>query len=189
MQCQDIIKPWQNIRPEHKHNTFINILIFHVLGVFRTNEKNLWWSCLRKQLNETQIFKPSGHQTSFGRPTDVYMKSGLRIDVHWTSKRRLMHNGRHIKLNHRNIALLLQEATQKYWKHRFLNKMLLSLCALFSTYCGFASFAYLNVRVFSVLGRRTPQNYVEFYTLQVIICAVYSFVYSIDSLWNSYVIW
>ena len=130
--------------------------------------KNLWWSCLRKQLNETQIFKPSGHQTS---------------------KRRLMPNGRHIKLNHRNIAFLLQDTTQKYWKHIFEQNVVISLCPFLCLLriC-FIRLPQLQ-RVFSVLGRRTPQNYVEFYTLQVIICAVYSFVYSIDSLWNSYVIW
>ena len=36
----------------------------------------------------------------------------------------------HIKLNQTNIALLLQEATQKYRKLRLLNKILLSLYAL-----------------------------------------------------------
>ena len=110
-------------------------------------------------------------------------------DVHWTSKRRLMPNGRHIKLNHRNIALLLQETTQKYWKHIFEQNVVISLCPfLYLLWICFIRLPQLQ-RVFSVLGRRTPQNYVEFYTLQVIICAVYSFVYSIDSLWNSYVIW
>ena len=33
---------------------------------------------------------PSGHQTCFGRPMDVYMKSRLHTDVHWTSKVRLI---------------------------------------------------------------------------------------------------
>ena len=42
---------------------------------------------------------PSGHQTSFGRSMDVYMKSGLHIDVYWTSKGRLMPIGQH-QLNH-----------------------------------------------------------------------------------------
>ena len=36
---------------------------------------------------------PCGHQTSFGHPIDVYMKSGLHIDVRWTSKGRLMPTG------------------------------------------------------------------------------------------------
>ena len=36
----------------------------------------------------------------------------------------------HIKLNQTNIALLLQEATQKYRKLRLLNKILLPLYAL-----------------------------------------------------------
>ena len=36
---------------------------------------------------------PSVHQTSFGRPRDVYINSGLHIDVHWTSKGRLMPTG------------------------------------------------------------------------------------------------
>ena len=36
---------------------------------------------------------PSGHQTSFGRAMDVYMKSRLHIDVHWTSNRRLIPTG------------------------------------------------------------------------------------------------
>ena len=34
-----------------------------------------------------------GHQTPFGSPTNVCMKSGLHIDVHWTSKGRLMPTG------------------------------------------------------------------------------------------------
>ena len=33
---------------------------------------------------------PSGHQTSFVRPMDVYMKLRLHIDDHWTSKRRVI---------------------------------------------------------------------------------------------------
>ena len=37
--------------------------------------------------------EPSGHQTSFGRPMDVYMKPILHIDVHWTSKGRQMPTG------------------------------------------------------------------------------------------------
>ena len=32
---------------------------------------------------------PSEHQMSLGRLMNVYMKSGLHIDVHWTSKGRL----------------------------------------------------------------------------------------------------
>ena len=36
---------------------------------------------------------PGGHQTFFWRPIDVYMKSGLHIDVHWTSKGHLMPTG------------------------------------------------------------------------------------------------
>ena len=36
---------------------------------------------------------PSGHRTSFGRSMDVYMKSGLHIDVHGMSKGRLMSTG------------------------------------------------------------------------------------------------
>ena len=35
----------------------------------------------------------SGHQTSFGRLMDVFMKSGHHIDVYWTSKGRLMPAG------------------------------------------------------------------------------------------------
>ena len=40
----------------------------------------------------TELFS-CGHQTSFGRLTDVYMKSRLHIDVHWTSKGCLMPTG------------------------------------------------------------------------------------------------
>ena len=40
-----------------------------------------------------RTFRPSGHQTSFGRPVDVCMKSGLHIDFHWTSKGRLIPTG------------------------------------------------------------------------------------------------
>ena len=42
----------------------------------------------------TKFVQPSGHETSSGRPMDVYMKSGLDIDVHWTSKGRLIPNGK-----------------------------------------------------------------------------------------------
>ena len=48
-----------------------------------------------RKINTPEITTPvpSGHQTSFGRPVDVNMKSRLHIDVHWTSKRRLMPTG------------------------------------------------------------------------------------------------
>ena len=36
---------------------------------------------------------PSGHRTSFGRSMDVYMKSGLHINVHGMSKGRLIPTG------------------------------------------------------------------------------------------------
>ena len=40
---------------------------------------------------KTKCPLPSGHQTSFGLPMDVYMKSELHVDVvHWTSKGHLM---------------------------------------------------------------------------------------------------
>ena len=38
-------------------------------------------------------FDPSGHQTSFGRLMDVFMKSGGRLMFYWTSKGRLMPAG------------------------------------------------------------------------------------------------
>ena len=41
---------------------------------------------------------PNGHQTSFGRPMDVYMKSELHIDVHWMFKGRLLPTGTLIPL-------------------------------------------------------------------------------------------
>ena len=59
----------------------------------------------------------------------------------------------HIKLNPTNIALLLQEATQKYRKitHYLTKRFYLSLpFSLFTTTCG--SFAFLNGIVPSVLG-------------------------------------
>ena len=39
------------------------------------------------------MLTPSWHQESSGRSMDVYMKSGLHIDVHWTSKGLLMPTG------------------------------------------------------------------------------------------------
>ena len=41
---------------------------------------------------------PNGHQTSFGRPMDIYMKSKLHIDVHWMFKGRLLPTGTLIPL-------------------------------------------------------------------------------------------
>ena len=60
---------------------------------------------------------------------------------------------RHIKLNHTNIALLLQEATQKYQKLTDYRTKCCYLSLLFSLLIATcASFAFLNGRVFSVLG-------------------------------------
>ena len=60
---------------------------------------------------------------------------------------------RHIKLNHTNIALLLQEATQKYRKLTDYRTKCCYLSLLFSLLIATcASFAFLNGRVFSVLG-------------------------------------
>ena len=41
-------------------------------------------------------FKLTGHQTSIGPPVDVYIKSGLHIDVHLTSKGRLIPTGKQL---------------------------------------------------------------------------------------------
>ena len=60
---------------------------------------------------------------------------------------------RHIKLNHTNIALLFQEATQKYRKltdYRTKHSYLSLFFSLLIATC--ASCAFLNGRVFSVLG-------------------------------------
>ena len=60
---------------------------------------------------------------------------------------------RHIKLNHTNIALLLQEVTQTYRKltnYRTKCCYLSLLLSLLLATC--TSFAFLNGRVFSVLG-------------------------------------
>ena len=60
---------------------------------------------------------------------------------------------RHIKLNHTNIALLLQEATQKYRKLTDYRTKCCYLSLLFSLLIAtWASVAFLNGRVFSVLG-------------------------------------
>ena len=65
------------------------------------------------------------------------------------------------KLNPTNIALLLQEATQKYRKLIIEENIVISLpFSLFTVIC--ASFAFPNSRVFSVLGHSTLQNFVEF---------------------------
>ena len=60
--------------------------------------------------------KPSGYRTSFGRPMDVYMKSGLHIDVHWTSKGRLMPIGKKGRKNWIGTIIL---ATQNSIKQLF----------------------------------------------------------------------
>ena len=60
---------------------------------------------------------------------------------------------RHIKLNHTIIALLLQEATQKYWKLTDYRRKCCYLSLLISLHTATcASFIFLNSRVFSVLG-------------------------------------
>ena len=69
---------------------------------------------------------------------------------------------RFIKLNPTNIALLLQEATQKYEKLIIEQNAVISLLFSLST-ATCASFALLNGRVFSFLGQvSSPWNYVEF---------------------------
>ena len=71
-----------------KIDTTIEFCIFEKIFVsnFTTDKKILDFG--------TKFVQPSGHETSFGRPMDVYMKSGLYIDVHWTSKGRLIPNGK-----------------------------------------------------------------------------------------------
>ena len=60
------------------------------------------------------MLTPSWHQESSGRSMDVYMKSGLHIDVHWTSKGLLMPTGikyqaktckSYVRDNEKNICL------------------------------------------------------------------------------------
>ena len=58
---------------------------------------------------------------------------------------------RFIKLNPTNIALLLQEATQKYGKLIIEQAVISLLFSLSTGAC--ASFALLNGRVFSFLGQ------------------------------------
>ena len=89
---------------------------------------------------------------------------------------------RHIKLNHTNIALLLQEATQKY--KQILSKILLSLSfslcfSLFTATC--VSFAFFSGRVFVILGHSTLQNYIKSWMSQVIIHAAYSFFFLFEN--------
>ena len=83
------------------------------------------------------------------------------------SVRSLKETSRHIKLSHTNIALLLQEATQKYHK---LTDYWTKSCYLslpFSVYCGLRFLRLPSRRVFfSVLQ-----------TSQVIIREIYSFVF------------
>ena len=66
---------------------------------------------------------------------------------------------RHIKLNDTNIALLLQEATWKYRKltdYKTKDCYLSLLFSLLIATC--ASFAFLNSRVFSVLGHSLERH-------------------------------
>ena len=81
-----------------------------------------------------------------------------------------------IKLNYTNIALLLQEATQKYQKLRLLNKMLLSLSVLPSAYCDLRLLHLPQQQRFSVLVHSTPQilNVTSDH------CAIYSFVFCFE---------
>ena len=60
------------------------------------------------------MLTPSWHQESSGRSIDVYMKSGLYIDVHWTSKGLLVPTGikyqaktckSYVRDNEKNICL------------------------------------------------------------------------------------
>ena len=60
------------------------------------------------------MLTPSWHQESSGRSIDVYMNSGLHIDVHWTSKGLLMPTGikyqaktckSYVRDNKKNICL------------------------------------------------------------------------------------
>ena len=55
---------------------------------------------------------------------------------------------RHIKLNHTNIALLLQEATQKYWKLTDYWTKSCYLSALLSVYYGLCFLCLPSSRVF-----------------------------------------
>ena len=87
----------------------------------------------------------------------------------------------HIQLNLTNIALLLQEVTQKYWK---LTDYCIKCCflplsfSLFTVTC--ASFGFLNSRVFSVLGHSAPQNYIPL----VIICTANSFTFGLKMVFS-----
>ena len=66
---------------------------------------------------------------------------------------------RHIKLNDTNIALLLQEATQKYRKLTDYKTKDCYLSLLFSVLIATcAYFAFLNGRVFSVLGHSLERH-------------------------------
>ena len=61
-----------------------------------------------------------------------------------------------IKLNQTKTALLLQKATQKYWKltdYWIINRLL--PFSLFTVTCAY--FSFLNSRVFSYLGHSTPR--------------------------------
>ena len=63
---------------------------------------------------------------------------------------------RHIKLNPTNIALLLQEATQKYWKLTDYRTKFCPLFALLSVYCDLRFLSPSStVEFFSFLGQST----------------------------------
>ena len=62
-----------------------------VIVLFNTGYKSLHFLPISWKTSFLSV--PSGHRTSFGRSMDVYMKSGLHIDVHGMSKGRLMSTG------------------------------------------------------------------------------------------------
>ena len=70
--------------------------------------------------------------------SNIYMYTGdaMGNKSDWYMKELCLYSTHIIKLNHTNIALLLQEATQKYWKLTDYWTKSCCLSAFLSVYCG-----------------------------------------------------
>ena len=74
----------------------LNIAFIVILSKDFFSNKLEFFVSYNKKITRTSFFLaqlPSGRQTSFGRAMEVYMKPGLHIAIHWTSKGRLMPTG------------------------------------------------------------------------------------------------
>ena len=93
-----------------------------------------------------------------------FCKASLKETKYW----------RHIKLNPTNVALLLEETTQKYQKLTDYWKKSSSLFSVLSVYC---DLCFLSPSSMAELFHFLSKVVCEFQTSQVIIRAVYSFVF------------